>query len=493
MLTLPAMLLLLSAAPASPPPTGSLVLHEGVPSGFKADGKLDEWTQPPSLTLGAANQVAGSLKVASPADLSAKVWLALGTEGLAIAGEVLDDKVQLTGKKDINADHAEVWLALPQPKMPPLAFISHLSDNLVPRESDCARVDQENPEACKAWWKQQTARRKQLQSDLVAQYGLMPAGGAVRFGLNGPVGPARYEPFPGGYRFEAFIPVGAFPRTAQAPLRDVRVLVDLVDSDEGGAKQETFLSSSPKRKFGDASTFHAVALKAPLRFGKWPELLERALKEQPGASYVPGPDADALQVWVNRPEAYQYTPTVPSPDVVQIDLASVKSLGKVGDVEVVSVPAVTNEYGGVSRWVVSRRGTKLLHTQSVGADEVKVAQRAPGLHLVQVYDGPNNPMGAGACGACPVVFFQHFTVDAQGRFSKAENLDGAGGLSGHPVEYTVSADLTRLEAFEVPETADGKRGEKRLAARHTFDAKTGKYTSETFAAPEEPGVAEDTK
>ncbi len=485
MLTLPTALLLLSVAPASP----SLVLYEGVPPGFKADGKLEEWTQAPSLTLGAAHQVAGDMKVASPADLSAKVWLAVGPEGLAIAGEVMDDKVQLTGKKDINADHVELWLALPQPKMPPLAFTSHLDSQAVPTEAACAKVSEADPAACKTWWRQQTARRKQLQADLVAQYGLMPKG-VVRFGLNGSVGPVRYEPFPGGYRFEALIPVGAFPRTAQAPLRDVRVLVDLVDSDEGGAKQETFLSSSPKRKFGDASTFHAVALKKPLRFGKWPELLEKALKEQPGASYMPGPDADALQVWVNRAEAYQYVPTVPSPEVTQVDLASVKRLGKVGDVEVVSVPAVADELGGVSRWVVSRKGTAILHTESVGGDEVKVAERAPGLHFVRVYDGPNNPMGSGACGACPAVYFWHFTMDAQGRFSKQESLDGAGGMTGTPVAYTVSEDLTRIEAFEEEEASDGKRGQKRLATRHTFDAKTGKYTSETFSAPE---VAEDTK
>jgi hypothetical protein len=489
MLTLSTMLLLLAAAPSS----GSVQFHEGVPAGFKADGKLDEWTQPPSLTLGAANQVAGALKVASPQDLSAKVWLAVGPEGLAIAGEVLDDKVQLTNKKDINADHVEVWLALPPPKMPPLAFISHVADNVVPKESDCDKVSEVDPAECKAWWKQQTARRKQLQAELVAQYGLLPKG-AVRFGLNGSVGPARYETFPGGYRFEAFIPVGAFPRTAQAPLRDVRVLVDLVDSDEGGAKQETFLSSSPKRKFADASTFHAVTLTKPLRFGKWPELLERSLKEQPGASYLPGPDADALQVWVNRAEAYQFTPTVPSPDVTLVDLGTVTSLGKVGDVELVSVPATADEYGGVNRWLVSRKGQAILHTQNLGNDQVKVTSRAPGLHVLRVYDGPSSPMGSGACGACPLVFFRSVTMDAQGKFSKPVDLEGAGGRTGNPVEYTVSADLTRIEAFEVAEDADGKRGAKHLTSRHTFDAKTGKYTSETFELPEEgAGVAEDTK
>ncbi|MFP2928188.1 hypothetical protein ACLESO_23920 [Pyxidicoccus sp. 3LG] len=487
MLTLPASLLLLTAAPTAP----AVRLQEGLPPGFLADGKLTEWTQPPSLTLGAEHQVAGSLKVASPADLSAKVWMALSAEGLAVAGEVLDDKVQLTNRKEINADHVEVWLSLPQPKMPPVAFISHLADNLVPTEADCAKVSGEDPEKCKAWWKQQTARRKQLQADLVAQYGLTPRG-VVRFGLAGNVGTARYEPFPGGYRFEALIPIGAFPRTAQAPLRDMRVLVDLVDSDEGGAKQETFLSSSPKRKFGDASTFHAVTLTKPLRFGKWPELLERALKEQSGASYAPGPDADALQVWVNPAHAYQFVPEAASPDVVQVDLGTVTSLGKVGDVELVVVPLQADEYGGVNRWLVSRKGQTILHAVGIGDDQVKAVPRAPGLHLLQIYDGPTSPMGSGACGACPLVFFRHATMDAQGKFTKPEHLEGAGGRTGYPVEWTVSADLTRLEAFEVEEDADGNRGAKRLASRHTFDAKTGKYTSETFPPPEE-GVAEDTK
>jgi hypothetical protein len=49
------------------------------------------------------------------------------------------------------------------------------------------------------------------------------------------------------------------------------------DNDEGKGKLETFLSSSTSRKFGDPSTFHAVTLARPLRFGAWPELFERVL------------------------------------------------------------------------------------------------------------------------------------------------------------------------------------------------------------------------
>lgn len=481
---LPVTLLLLAAAPTGAAP----VLHEGLPAGFKADGKLDEWKLPPSLTLSAASQVAGEQKVASPEDLTAQVWMAVGPEGLAIAGEVRDDTVQLTAAKEINADHVEVWLALPPPKLPPVAWASHFGEHPIPKASACDEESREDPAACKAWFKQQTQRRQQLQRELVAQYGLMPRG-VVRFGLTGTVGTATYTPFSGGYRFEALIPMGAFPRTAQAPLRDVRVLVDLVDSDAGGAKQETFLSSSPRRKFGDASTFHTVALKQPLRFGQWPELLERALKTQPGASYQPGPDADALQVWLNPARAYQYVPSTPSPDVVQVDLTSVTPLGKVGEVELVSVPAEANAMGEVDRWLVTRKGKAILHTRNVRSDQVKVAQRAPGFHVLQIYDGPSNPMGSGACGACPVVYFQHVTVDAQGRFSKPQELEGTGGLTGEPVAWTADEGLTRIEAFDVTEDESGKTPPvKRLAARHTFDAKKGKYTSEVFPRPQDAEI-----
>ena len=92
-------LLLLAAAPApSASASSDFRLLEGIPAGFKADGKLDEWTAPPSVLLGASNQVAGKVKVSSPEDLSAKIWVALGTDGLAVAGEVRDDRVQLATK-----------------------------------------------------------------------------------------------------------------------------------------------------------------------------------------------------------------------------------------------------------------------------------------------------------------------------------------------------------------------------------------------------------
>ena len=144
LLTTSAALALLTAAPASPAPSDDFRLHPGLPAGFVADGKLDEWKLPPSATLGAASQVAGNSKVASPDDFSAKVWAALGPEGLAVAGEVRDERVLFPEKPgDLSADHVEVWLALPQPVMPPIAFVNQFGEQPLPTAAACSDVPDE--------------------------------------------------------------------------------------------------------------------------------------------------------------------------------------------------------------------------------------------------------------------------------------------------------------------------------------------------------------
>ncbi|PTL76867.1 hypothetical protein [Vitiosangium sp. GDMCC 1.1324] len=481
-------LLLLAAAPTTSASSSSdFHLHEGLPSGFKVDGKLDEWKQPPSLLLGGSNQVAGKSKVASPADLSAKIWLALGTEGLAVAGEVRDDRVQLSTKPEhINDDHVEIWLSLPQPAMPPIAFVNQFGDQELPTAESCK--DTERPmddiEACQTWWKEQVEHRKQLVRAFTLQYGLL-SGSVVRYGPKDTVGSIRYEPMDGGYRFEALIPPSAFPRTAEAPLRNLKVLVDLVDSDEGKGKLETFLSSSPRRKFGDPSTFHAVALAKPLRFGAWPDLFERALKANESASYQPGPDVQALQAWINPARGYQYAPEEDSPIAVDIDLSKVESVGKLGDVELVSVPGQSDGMGGIDRWMVSRRGQQILDTQNIGTSTLRLTPRAPGLHILRVYEGTQSPLGTGACGACPELDMYLVKMDAQGRFSTLETMDPIYS-QGEEITWKATPDLSRIEASVSADEAPPK-----LVLRYTFDPKTGAYKKETFEQAQD-GVAGDT-
>ncbi len=431
---LPATLLLLAAAPAG---DATLPVREGLPEGFQVDGQLDEWMEPPSLLMG------DEPTRASPA---ARLWFAVDSGGLAIAGEVRDAQASPTG----NA--VEVRLQLPPPELPPLAFVDQFKVHPVPTLTDCPRKPPKKAAACEAWWTKQTVLRGQLQDALVARYAL-GSDGVMRSGHTGTVGTSRYAFFPGGYRFEARIPAAAFPRTAQAPLGRLRVQVDVTKA----ATQD----------------FQTVRLSKPLRFGRWPELLERALAAQPGASYQPGPDADALEVWLNPAQAYQYSPKAPSPAVVRVDLTQVKEVAVVGDVRLVSVPAEVNRQGGVDHWLVSYRGQTLLDVRNIGRDTLRVVPEARGARLLQVYEGPANPMGTGTCGECPKVSFQHFTLDAAGRFSDALRLKGAGGISERPVAWSASEDLSLIEAFEVRTAPLGRQ----LSVRHTFDPATGRYTT----------------
>jgi hypothetical protein len=471
LLTMSAGLALLTAAPTTPSLSDDFRLHSGLPAGFVADGKLEEWKLPPSATLGAASQVAGTSKVASPDDFSAKVWAAMGPEGLAVAGEVRDERVLLAEKPgDLNSDHAEVWLALPQAKLPPLAFVNQFGEQPVPTPAACDDVPEEQ-EGCRKWWKAQTERRKKLLGAFTAQYGLLPAG-VTRFGSKDAAGTTRYEPIAGGYRFEAFIPASAFPRSAQAPLRDVRLLVDVVDNDEGHAKQETFLSTSKRRRFGDASTFHAVTLAAPLRFGAWPELFEKVVAQE-GVSYQPGPDGVALQAWRNTPLGYQYTPTEDSPGIVEFSLKPTP-VAKLGDVEVVTVAAEPRGLSWVDRWLVSRRGPAVLDTKSIGAPELRAVARTPGLHILRVDERTMGYLGTGMCGACPLTELWLLKMTPDGRFLPAEELEGGGGDTGYTPAWKAAADLSSFEVYgDYGDSGDKPR--KPFFSRYTWNAKKGAY------------------
>lgn len=482
--------LLLSATPdgGTPSAAADLSLIEPLPAGFQVDGRLDEWKEPPTLTLGPENQVAGDSKVSSPEDLSAKVWLAIGPEGLAIAGDVRDDRVLPSTKPaELNSDHVEVWLALPTQPIPPLAYTNQFGAQEVPTPDDCNKDPPHgDPEACRKWWKEQSARRRKLAQSLLAQYALSAAG-AVRFGQDVALGPVRFETVPGGYHFEALVPSTAFPRTVEAPLAHLRVLVDIVDNDEGHARQESFLSSAPTRRFGDPATFHAVTLTKPLSYAAWPELFERALAEAsqqgdddgwPAISYQPGPRVSAFQVWFNRRMAYQYSPELPSPDVVEVDLSKEQSLAKLGEVELISVSAGVSSVGGTNRWLVSRRGSTILDVKTGFGGSVRAARRGDAVYLLSVYEGSYQEDGHGNCGACPVVGLSLYRMGPDGKFSEPLFSDDAGGPPNGELDpkWKASADLSRIELYGDYEV---KGKTLHFFSRHTYNPKTGAYDHAT--------------
>jgi hypothetical protein len=67
----------------------------------------------------------------------------------------------------------------------------------------------------------------------------------------------------------------------------------------------------------------------------------------------------------------------------------------------------------------------------------------------------------------PVVYFHLVKLDAQGKLSVPEPLEGTHSRS-YDVAWEALPDLWRIEAFTI---SDG--GTKSLVARHTFDPKTG--------------------
>jgi hypothetical protein len=284
---------------------------------------------------------------------------------------------------------------------------------------------------------------------------------------------------PGGYRFEALIPSSAFPRSGEAPLRNVKVLVELVDADEGKGKLETVLSSSKNRRVGDPNTFHAVTLGKPLRFGVWPELLERVLKANENTSYQPAPDTQAIETWLNPVVGYQFAPKQSSPEEMRVSLSMESSQGKLGDVELVTIPAEVDATGAIDTWMVSRRGKTLLDAQNIDEDTLRYTQRAPGLfHILRVYEGKRSSLGVGTCGSCPMIGFNLVKMDAQGRFSAPEEMEGTES-DGPELEWEATRDLSRIEAFSLL-----KEGEERhLDLRYTWSPKTNRYDQEKFPRP----------
>jgi hypothetical protein len=170
-------------------------------------------------------------------------------------------------------------------------------------------------------------------------------------------------------------------------------------------------------------------------------------------------------------------PEEQSPAVVDVDLSQVDPLGKLGDVELISLPAQTSWTGGTERWLVARRGQTVLDTQNIGSDTLRIAPRAAGLHILRVSESMRSPLGTGACGSCSVVDLSLVKLEARGRFSKPEELAGTYS-EGEELSWESSLDLSRIDVFLHLE-----EGSKQLSVRLTLDPKTGRYKTERFPRP----------
>ena len=270
------------------------------------------------------------------------------------------------------------------------------------------------------------------------------------------------------------IPPEDFPPTSQLPLRDARVLVDLVDADVGIAKLESFFSSSPTRKFGKPETFHSVPLPAPRSFDAFPPLLADLAKDRPALLYQPGTPVPIAWALENLPAGYQYQPDGPSPAVTMFPLGRLQPIAEAPDLKVYATPV------GIRALL---RGQVAGTLKVDGAFAGQVVRRGQ-VHLLFYDEGTMHPLGTGACGACPAHALALIAIDEEG---VAKSLFGETIVEQSPMEEggrTFSYEEVEV-FFEKDLSSFGFRGSKmgendsaKFVKRWKWDAQTRTYVLE---------------
>lgn len=468
------------------------------PGALRIDGDLREWTSDiwRRPLPGPLVQVAGRSPMASGNDASGRFWLALDAGGLAVAGEVRDDRVLFPRqeKERLTSDHVELWIAFPGLTFPPERIESCWTELTAPPEPDCA-----------VWRSSQELYEKYLQRLFVRQYSLSGLG--VRehylaaaetresFALPFPARPSlegaqvAFVPTLEGYYFEAWLPMAALPATAELPLRQMRFLIDVVDNDEGRTGQETFLSLARGRRFGDPASFLSARLPTPIRLGSPDDLAELLLGLTPASRFVL-PATTVSTVYAVAPpltveEEGPWTGPRPNghpPWIVPLPLADARVLAKLGETEMVVIEdggwvvwgydgeiirpnfrLVTRRPG--SGWIASlplelEEGCPVQDAEG-GPCDVLTWERPPGLHVLMIDRTTQSSAGRGACGSCPVTEHEMVALDPSGALRRLHIDSVAGGPAGlsvavvSPVLAGARLDEVAGELFPEWEEAPG--------------------------------------
>lgn len=519
------------------------------PDRLVIDGRVAEWTGSPTFLLDASSQVAGRSKVGGGADLSARVWVTIDRGSLVVAGDVVDDAVSwpTDDGQRLASDHVEVWLALPEAEIPPIGYGNQFLRAVLDGPDPCpGAVDQDGNtldlelDGCRLWVERQRARRQLLHRLFVRQFNLAPIGVLEQWSQTAEALEAAedlplaccakarvaFQRTPRGYAFEAAIPFEHWPASARSEVATLDLLVDLVDNDEGHERQESFLSSSPRRRFADVSTFNRVALAVPLRFESDPALVARTLSDKPHLFLFPT-SSPVATIWgfQNIAYGYQYQPESPSPAIYSLDLPR-EPLATLADLEVWAAPSDLLDAAGlpVTRLITRRGGAFLqaLETTrycpgSAEASEGEGSGLRPGgdllvrgaasgdaCHLlVLACEGTLSPYGAGACGACPTLGVEVVAVDPRTAALRSLDTAFAGSMGGgyrfgleatprDPSGYRITGfeemtETCSAAAFEWKTwvarcAATGPEGPEREAEYLSFDSEALPGSSPLFVA-----------
>lgn len=443
--------------------TAPLRVIEPPPRGATIDGRLTEWTMPPSVVIGPSSQVAGKSKVKDEKDFSARVWVALAEEGMLVAGDVRDDQF-LPATSDayaLNSDHVEVWLAFPEAKMPPIGFGRQGKIVEIRTLDDCAPYLGTPPSdsdsdvtGCYEWYLKQQERRRLLKRLFIRQYFIAPGGLSEKYfdqvrenrslvlpeevsgGMH--IRNTRFVTRHDGCVFEALIPTTAFPASAASTIESFRLLIDFVDNDHGHDCQESFLSSSGQRRFGAPNTYNVIRLRNPMRYESKPPIMERFLKESPYLFYLPDRPVGRIFGFANLIEAYQMEPNGPSPSVISCAISR-EPIIRLGDVNLFYEPHHINSTGFVRRILSFLEDRfvdqfQLDHDQMLSKLEKIITRRhTSGYILVLFHRGRYSASGTGPCGACDAVYYDVLGVDNLGRIRPIHRGDTR-HLMGTPIQ-----------------------------------------------------------
>jgi len=405
------MLCTLLAAMVPPAVAQTAALPDELPPAFALDGDLSEWTRPPDVVLGAAQQLSGD-PVRGPEDFSARVWWAMRLDGLVVAADVRDDAVLLPtpGADPLLADHLSIWIALPGATMPPIGFASERGTLIVNSPSDC--VSSQDVAGCKTWLSAQNPRRATLGRLFIRQYTLTPTAIVETWGnscVPAPVEqPSAAQVFcrmsqialkrdEGGYHLEARVALTEFPATNQNPLSRVGLLVDAVDNDRGHDGQERTFSSSARADPNRPDTLPRYDLRRPPLFDSNPPLFAAVTLHDPtpGLFFFPATRLVAAYVFENLVLGGQRTPVLPSPAITALDWSQPRRLGSVGHLAVYEVPEDSADCAGcaVGRRMVTLRDDRVVSVYELGAATVRgFALRGELLYVVVAESGPSDPL-----------------------------------------------------------------------------------------------------
>jgi len=416
---------------------------ETKPIAYRFDGDVSEWSDMPASSIPEENG-------------SARLDFALTDTGFYVAGDVV------ARAEDTPLDHLRINIALQPPTLPPIAFLTPLLLSEVD-EAYCRNEAKRRPalngrdetldesEPCLRWLAECKASRAELERRFEREINLDLVAAMVDGAPGARLAIHRREAR-NGVSFELELPLTSMPETSEMPLRTVRVAARLFS-----VARPTDQSHRGMPPPSSAPVWTVHVRKKPLRLHAVAPIVEHVLSDtsasgatfnlvRVAASYVPAPTSKRVSYFFNVGTSGLWHWDHPSPIAADIDVSKGRVLftlhgcapdagtSEMGtpcvdgrDITISAYPTSFDDTLGPSHpkvSLVSRRLDSILDvSDSTAFDPYTFAVREPGVHILNVYQGPAGPYGSGPSGHAIGYKFEIMTMDREGRFSPARAFD----------------------------------------------------------------------